>query len=126
MMFNLFATQYRRRVKFETQYDCEELIKSQSIAASQERKAELQRVGEALKTLSDDHRNVLIMVCIHGMAYEQVAGNLDIPVGTVRSRLSRAREKLKVQLEEGVFGEFRNDDFAFDTFRSDLESANAA
>ncbi len=126
MMFNLFATQYRRRVKFETQYDCEELIKSQSVDASQEKKAELQRVGEALKTLSEDHRDVLIMVCVHGMAYEQVAGNLNIPVGTVRSRLSRAREKLKVQLEEGVYGEFRNDDFTYEDLQSRQHSISAA
>jgi RNA polymerase sigma-70 factor (ECF subfamily) len=126
MMFNLFATQYRRRVKFETQYDCEELIKCQAVEASQEKKAELQRVGEVLQNLSEDHRDVLLMVCVHGMAYEQVAGNLNIPVGTVRSRLSRARERLKSQLEEGRQENSKTSGLSFNSLIAQNQSANAA
>lgn len=126
MMFNLFATQYRRRVKFETQYDCEDLIQSQSIPPSQEKKAELQKVSDALEQLSDDHRDVLVMVCIHGMAYEEVAESLDIPVGTVRSRLSRAREKLKCQLEEGMVEELTEQTMPFDRKFIEKRFAHAA
>lgn len=100
MMFNIFATQYRRRVKFETQYDCEDVINGQSTQASQEKEIELRQVSEAVDRLSDDHKSVLLMVCVQGMAYRNVATKLDVPVGTVRSRLSRARDQLKDLLEE--------------------------
>ena len=52
MMFNLFATQYRRRVKFETQYDCDDIIQSQSVEASQEKKAELLSQASMLALVS--------------------------------------------------------------------------
>lgn len=99
IMFNIFASQYRRRVKFETQYDCEDLIKSQSVEAEQEKVVEMHSVGAALQLLSEQHRSVLMMVTVHGLPYEEVARIQNIPVGTVRSRLSRAREQLRMLLE---------------------------
>ncbi len=95
IMFNLFVTDYRRKTKFETQYDPEPYIQSQSVSASQDSKVELHAVGDAMKMLSDDHREILMMVCVQDMPYQQVAQALGIPVGTVRSRLSRARENLQ-------------------------------
>lgn len=95
IMFNLFVTDYRRKTKFETQYDPEPYIQSQSVSASQDSKVELHAVGDAMKMLSDDHREILMMVCVQDMPYQQVAQALGIPVGTVRSRLSRARESLQ-------------------------------
>jgi RNA polymerase sigma-70 factor (ECF subfamily) len=102
IMFNLFATSYRRRTKYETQYDCEELLKNQSVAPKQEIELEMKQLSAAMNCLSDDHRTVLMMVCIQGMAYEDVSAALNIPVGTVRSRLSRAREYMKNLLENGI------------------------
>ena len=61
-------------------------------------------VGEAMKKLSQDHRDILIMVCVQGMKYEETAEALDIPVGTVRSRLSRARTLLQ-ELMDGYKGQ---------------------
>lgn len=94
IMFNLFVTDYRRKTKFETQYDPEPYIMAQSVKAPQEGEAELNAVGNAMEKLSADHREILTMVCIKDMPYQEVADQLGIPVGTVRSRLSRARESL--------------------------------
>ena len=55
---------------------------------------ELMRLSRALDTLSADHRAVLMLVAVEGYAYQEVAGMLDIPLGTVMSRLSRARRQL--------------------------------
>lgn len=98
MMYNLFVSGYRRKTKFETQYDPESYIERESVEAPQDTKMEFIRVSEAIEKLSQDHRDILTMICIKGMQYAEVAEILDIPVGTVRSRLSRARENLTALL----------------------------
>jgi RNA polymerase sigma factor (sigma-70 family) len=52
----------------------------------------------AMETLGDEHREVLLLLRLEGLSYDQVARMLDIPVGTVMSRLSRAREKLRINM----------------------------
>jgi RNA polymerase sigma-70 factor (ECF subfamily) len=58
------------------------------------------QVQQALATLSDEHRTVLVLREIDGCCYETIAEVLDVPVGTVRSRLHRARMQLREQLRE--------------------------
>lgn len=99
IMFNLFVTGYRRKKKFESQYDPEPHIMNTAVDAPQEMSTDLLLVRQAMKQLSKEHREMLILVCIKGMRYEEVAEHLEIPVGTVRSRLSRARRHLQDLLE---------------------------
>lgn len=99
IMFNLFASQYRRKKRFETQYDPVPYIEKVSVGPSQEVNADLSKVRESMKQLSKEHRDMLVLVCIRGMRYEEVSEILQIPVGTVRSRLSRARKQLQDLLE---------------------------
>ena len=101
IMFNLFVSGYRRKVKFETQYDPESFIELESVEASQDVQMELREVEQAMKNLSHDHQEILVLVCIKGMQYADVSETLHIPVGTVRSRLSRAREALDNELKAG-------------------------
>ena len=54
----------------------------------------------ALQRLSDDHRAILVLREMEEHAYEDIAVILDISIGTVRSRLNRARTQLKIVLEE--------------------------
>lgn len=98
IMYNMFVSAYRRRTKFETQYDPENYIERESIAASQDVKMELDDVRAAMKSISSDHREILTLVCVKGMQYAEVSEALQIPVGTVRSRLSRAREALMLEM----------------------------
>ncbi|HQX26430.1 MAG TPA: sigma-70 family RNA polymerase sigma factor [Alphaproteobacteria bacterium] len=102
IMFNLFVSEYRRRTKFETQYDPETYLERQSVEGSQEVKLELSKVKDAMKQLSADHQEILVLVCVKGMRYEEVSEALEIPVGTVRSRLARARENLQIILDTPV------------------------
>lgn len=111
IMFNLFVTDYRRKTKFETQYDPESVIERQSIDASQERELELARVREAMKQLSPEHRKILILVCIKGLKYKEVSNFLSIPVGTVRSRLARARDNLQYIMEKRTGREYATPHF---------------
>jgi RNA polymerase sigma-70 factor, ECF subfamily len=66
----------------------------------------IQQVRDALARLTDDHRIILNLREMEDMAYEDIATTLDISIGTVRSRLSRARNALKEQLErDGDWGD---------------------
>lgn len=102
IMFNLFVSTYRRKKKFETRYDPESYLENASVDAEQEAKTELRLVREAMTQLSEEHNEILNLVCVRGMRYEEVASMLSIPVGTVRSRLSRAREHLQLTLERSA------------------------
>jgi RNA polymerase sigma-70 factor (ECF subfamily) len=56
-------------------------------------------LGTALAELSTGDRDVLLLIAWEGLTYDQVAPALDIPVGTVRSRLNRARKLVRDVLE---------------------------
>ena len=58
------------------------------------------QVQECLNRLSDDHRLILVMREIRGLSYEEIAGVLDCSLGTVKSRISRARNALKEKIKE--------------------------
>ena len=56
-------------------------------------------VRAAIQLLSEDHRTILVLREMQERSYEDIAEILEISIGTVRSRLSRARNQLKVTLE---------------------------
>jgi len=58
-------------------------------------------VRRTLAQFSEEQRSVLVLVCVDGLTYKEAAAVLDIPVGTVMSRLSRARRELHVRLNGG-------------------------
>jgi len=60
---------------------------------------QLRDLQRGINTLSHEQREVLLLVGPEGMRYEQVATILGIPVGTVRSRLSRARTTLRLLMD---------------------------
>ena len=58
----------------------------------------LETVLESMRNLSDDHREIITLVCIEGMRYREAADILGVSLGTVMSRLARARINLLRQL----------------------------
>ncbi|MGH7265177.1 MAG: sigma-70 family RNA polymerase sigma factor, partial [Candidatus Rokuibacteriota bacterium] len=68
-------------------------------AASAERRA---RIGQALQTLSEQHRSIIILSDIEGLSYREIAEVLAIPMGTVMSRLHNARKRLRQALGAGL------------------------
>lgn len=62
------------------------------------RRERVQLVHAALAALSAEYRQILVLRELEGCRYDQIAEILDLPVGTVRSRLFRAREQLREQL----------------------------
>lgn len=63
-------------------------------AAAQEQQLELRDLTRALARLPADYREILLLVAVEGMRYAQIAEVLNLPLGTVMSRLSRARAQL--------------------------------
>ena len=61
--------------------------------------ASVRRITSVLKRMRAGDRDVLLLYAWEGLTYEQIAVALDIPVGTVRSRLNRTRRSLRVALD---------------------------
>ncbi|MCH4061247.1 MAG: sigma-70 family RNA polymerase sigma factor [Acetobacter sp.] len=62
---------------------------------------EWKEVINAFERLSDEHRQVLLLVGVEGLEYETVSDILGVPIGTVMSRLSRARDALHRLVDQG-------------------------
>jgi RNA polymerase sigma-70 factor (ECF subfamily) len=58
-------------------------------------KLECEQVRKAIESLPLAHREVIVLRDLEGFSYQQIAGILDCPAGTVMSRIARAREKLR-------------------------------
>ncbi len=74
----------------------DESLEPQVIVESRERR---KLIFAALKKLDDNHKTIIVLRDIEGMDYTRIAYILDIELGTVKSRLSRARNKLRKILE---------------------------
>ena len=62
---------------------------------NQDSRLELRDMSRALATLSEEQRKIVLLIAIDGLSYEEVSQRLSIPIGTVMSRLFRARETLR-------------------------------
>jgi len=70
--------------------------------ATSERRELVGRLREAIAELDDDYRTIVVLRDIEGFDYEAIAGLLDCPQGTVKSRLHRARLELRAKLKDLV------------------------
>ena len=82
-------------------------VRADRAAAGSESEPEFDRLGltELIASLGPDQRDVLLLHAWEGLSYDEIAAALGVPVGTVRSRLSRARARLR----EGACGRRRPD-----------------
>ncbi len=99
MLHNLFINgqrSLRRRPLHETLGDSVDAVNT---PADQEGVLLGRDILDQFAALSEDHRAVLLLVAIEGLPYGSVARILGIPIGTVMSRLSRAREQFRRQME---------------------------
>ncbi len=95
ILHNQYVNHVRRAVREGSAVglsDTEPLLTS---APNQGKRLELRDLERAIAKLPEEQRSVLLLVGLEGMRYEEVATVLDVPVGTIRSRLSRGREMLR-------------------------------
>jgi RNA polymerase sigma-70 factor, ECF subfamily len=91
----------QRRLKAEQRRVSETAETSEAyFPAVQDNAIRLQQIKEAFLRLPDEQRSVLHLVAIEGMRYKEAADTLGIPIGTLMSRLGRARAALRL-FEEG-------------------------
>jgi RNA polymerase sigma-70 factor (ECF subfamily) len=93
IMHNLRIDQLRRPTIPITSLD--EVDVDLPIRATQTDHIELNELGAALGQLPEEQRAVLLLVALEDMSYAEVAATLGIPIGTVMSRLARARDRLR-------------------------------
>jgi len=101
IMHNLHANHVRRAKSrpITTSIDLNDASQRlPSIRPMQEDGLETRGLAAALEQLPDEQREVLVLVALEQFSYEEAARVLGIPIGTVMSRLSRARERLRRQL----------------------------
>jgi RNA polymerase sigma-70 factor (ECF subfamily) len=96
IMHNLHVDGHRRDARIEFHEDDELPLQTQR--ATQTDALELRDLERALALLPLDQREVLLLVALEELSYAEVARALAIPQGTVMSRLSRARQRLKAIL----------------------------
>ena len=107
---NAFINEYRKKSKQPTKVDYEEVIsyhegENQDSAGFLDLRAEIfqgmmgDEVTNAINSLPVDFKTVILLCDIEGFTYEEIAKIVDIPIGTVRSRLHRARNMLKEKLK---------------------------
>lgn len=108
---NSYINNYRKKSKQPNQVDYDEVATFyETIRAERTDTSDLEDhmfrelidddISRALEELPEDFRTVVLLCDIEGFTYEEIANMLDVPIGTIRSRLHRGRNLLKAQLME--------------------------
>jgi RNA polymerase sigma-70 factor (ECF subfamily) len=111
IMKNSFINDYRKTTRTPDQVDYNEveeyinLVKDKSSDANDLREQLFENtlddeVVTAMKSLTEEFRTIIILSDLEGMSYEEIAEILSIPLGTVRSRLHRARKVMQEKLRD--------------------------
>jgi RNA polymerase sigma-70 factor (ECF subfamily) len=98
IMHNLYIDQLRKATNGPNFVSLPDDEPADSARAGAESAAVLDELQQALNGLSPDQREIILLVSLEGMRYQEVATILGVPEGTVMSRLYRAREKLRKAL----------------------------
>jgi len=91
IMHNQHVNMVRRAMRDEATVDIEQMSSSLVAITDPTASRQLRELDTALARLSAEQREVILLVGLEDMSYEAAAQILDVPVGTVRSRLSRGR-----------------------------------
>jgi len=94
ILYNVFLNQsaHRRRRRDEVDID---VVPEQAEPSSQDIRLEYKEIAVAMARLPAEQRAAIALVAIEGLAYDEASSILGIPIGTLRSRIARGRERLR-------------------------------
>jgi RNA polymerase sigma-70 factor, ECF subfamily len=115
ILHNQYVNKVRRSIRTGISVELDDSWPPLSRPATQEKRLELRDLDRALGRLPTEQRSVILLVALEGMPYCDVSAVLGIPVGTVRSRLSRGRTALRVLM--GIESDGREEIAAADVHR---------
>jgi RNA polymerase sigma-70 factor (ECF subfamily) len=101
ILYHLYIDEIRRRRGRGQQQDIMAFVDHPELSVAAVDRAAAWDFVRAIHTLSAEHRQILLLVGLEELSYREVADELGIPLGTVMSRLARARERLRSLIENG-------------------------
>lgn len=99
IMHNVHVNQVRSRASGST-VPLDDEMADAPVRPTQSDMLEVRDIDTALRRLPVEQREVVLLVALERMSYDETAKTLGIPIGTVMSRLARARERLRVMLSD--------------------------
>lgn len=94
ILHNTRVSQLRRPENGASHVPFEDVVGGLAVAANQHHRAELRALLRELMKLREEQRQVVLLVCVEGLTYREAAAVIGVPIGTVMSRLARARQTL--------------------------------
>src|SRR4051812_49568421 len=107
ILHNQHVNEVRRSVREGVTVAVEDMAPVLTVQSNAYASLELRDLEAAIASLPQEQRQVILLVGLEGMRYEEVAVILDVPVGTVRSRLSRGRDQLRRLMDMDNDGDAR-------------------
>jgi len=101
ILHNVHVNRVRGRSSRGDEVPLEDVEDRLVVPPRQEEAVELREMMRVVRSLPDEQRGVLLLVAVEGLKYDEVAKVLGVPIGTVMSRLSRAREAVRTRLAGG-------------------------
>jgi len=98
-LYTILTNLNRNRLRSLARRPIHTLIADEDAADAAGPEAGLRDIERALASLSEDQRTVLLLVALEGLSYREVAEVQGVPIGTVMSRLARARAQIKTYLD---------------------------
>jgi RNA polymerase sigma-70 factor, ECF subfamily len=99
ILHNLSIDEIRRGTRRGREHDIGELTDHLELSVSAPDNSAMLEFIQAVSQLSIEHRQILLLVSVEELSYREIADELGIPLGTVMSRLARARERLRGVLQ---------------------------
>ncbi|OLP44945.1 sigma-70 family RNA polymerase sigma factor [Rhizobium oryziradicis] len=100
VLINVWRNNLRSRSRRPAQVHIDDVADQLFVPAAQPGRVALAEMARAIEKLSAEHREALLLVVVEGLSYAEAAQVLEIPLGTLMSRLGRARSSLARMTQE--------------------------